>query len=147
MKILVVEDDLQMVSLYREWLSSILSHYRFNEPVVVTILSSGIEAGNLLSDLDSPYDITILDQVLPGESGDRLYSKYVDRMGKVVISSSYIDRFKGDLKGEDTSDCLFLKKPFNLAVLGDSLKGILELKGGLFDGQSSNIESKKYSII
>ena len=147
MRILVVEDDIQMVSLYKEWLPDILSRYKFDSPVVVTMICNGIEAGNILHDSDVPYDITILDQVLPGESGDALYSKYMDRMGTVVISSSYLDRFKKDLDGMDTSKCLFLKKPFNLSVLNDSLKDSLISKGGLFDEQSRNIESKKYEVI
>ena len=66
MNILVIEDDLQMIRLYKDWLSDILTSFSFNRPTVVSFVTNGSEADALLSDNKHTYDITFLDLVLPG---------------------------------------------------------------------------------
>ena len=90
MNILIIEDDIQMLKLYRDWLSDILVSFSFKDPAVVSFVTNGKEADYLLDSKDRNYDITFLDIVLPGMSGVELYNKHLATMGDVVISSSYV---------------------------------------------------------
>ena len=149
MNILIIEDDIQMLKLYRDWLSDILVSFSFKDPAVVSFVTNGKEADYLLDSKDRNYDITFLDIVLPGMSGVELYNKHLATMGDVVISSSYVARFKEEAHIPDHTHRLFmLKKPFNKEDLRNKVSSLLRSKGVTENADSSGTgTSQKYKII
>ena len=149
MNILIIEDDIQMLKLYKDWLSDILISFSFKDPVVVSFVTNGKEADSLLDSKDRNYDITFLDIVLPGMSGVELYNKHLATMGDVVISSSYVARFKeGACIPEHTHRLFMLNKPFNKDDLRNKVSSLLRSKGVTENADSSGTgTSQKYKII
>lgn len=149
MNILVIEDDLQMIRLYKDWLSDILTSFSFNRPTVVSFVTNGSEADALLSDNKHTYDITFLDLVLPGMSGIELYNKHLATLGDVVISSSYTARFKEEAKVLDLYHGLsIMNKPFDKEDLRNQLSSLLRDKGvSEYADSPGTGKSQKYQII
>ena len=148
MKILVIEDDIQMLKLYKDWLSEILTSFSFKDPAVVSFVTNGKEADALLNN-NVKFDITFLDIVLPGMSGVDLYNKHLATLGDVVISSSYVSRFKEEAKISDTFKDLFvLNKPFDKECLKNRLSSLLRSKGVTEYADNPGIgTSQKYKVI
>jgi len=121
--ILIAEDDEILRGLYEEWLPELLSGHR--DTVVVSILPDGREVGSLLN--RSSYDITILDMALPGMSGPDLFKKYNDKMGNIILASTYADIFNSVLKS--SRECLILNKPFTKEDLKHKLDLAMEANG------------------
>lgn len=118
--ILIAEDDSLMKDMYISWLSDILKD---NSGVIVSIISNGREVSECLSRKN--YDLTILDVALPNVSGIDLYRQYGDKMGKILLASSYADLFSKYLN--DTDKCIILNKPFNKSDLKEFLNSISEV--------------------
>ena len=149
MHILIVEDDIQMLKLYKDWLSDILTSFSFKDPTIVSFVTNGNEADSLLSDNNISFDITFLDIVLPGMSGVDLYNKHLATMGDVVISSSYVSRFKEEAKVSNSFKGLFvMNKPFDKECLRNRLSSLLRSKGVMEYADSTGTgSSQKYKII
>ena len=149
MNILVIEDDIQMLKLYKDWLSDILTSFSFKSPTVVSFLTNGKEADSVLNNSDRKYDITFLDIVLPGMSGVELYNKHLATFGDVVVSSSYGARFQEGAHIPDHTEKLFmLNKPFNKDDLRNRVSSLLRNKGVTENVDSSGTgTSQKYKVI
>lgn len=148
MNILVIEDDIQMLKLYKDWLSDILTSFSFKDPAIVSFVTNGNEADALLNN-NIRFDITFLDIVLPGMSGVDIYNKHLATLGDVVISSSYVSRFKKEAAVSNTFKDLFvLNKPFDKECLRKRLSSLLRSKGVTEHADSPGIgTSQKYKII
>lgn len=149
MNILVIEDDIQMLRLYRDWLADILTSFSFKSPAIVSFVTNGNEADALLSASKHTYDITFLDLVLPGMSGIELYNKHLATLGDVVISSSYTARFREEAKVLDLYHGLsIMNKPFDKEDLRNQLSSLLRTKGVSEHADSSGTgKSQKYKVI
>lgn len=135
--ILIAEDDKVLRDLYMEWLPDILSGAT---GVIVSFISNGIDASEALA--KKKYDMTILDMALPSVSGLDLYRKHREKMGKLVIASSYATIFSKYLKSDEK--CSILNKPFGKTELNATLRSLLEV-GNAYTGAIGN--SQEYISI
>ena len=142
MKILIVEDDILLQNLYKEWIPGLIAHYNFSSPVIVEFANSGTEAKTILE--FKKYDITFLDMVLPGISGVELFKKYVDSMGEVVLCSSHVEYFKEYLGFENYP--FILQKPFDFEKILHIFDKLLKEKFTDVDFSTDNT-GKKYKTI
>lgn len=110
--ILVIEDDLNMAELQRDYLQ--MTGY------TVDIVLDG--AQGLQQALTRPYDIIIIDLMLPGKSGYEIIKELRERLEipLVIVSarSEDIDKIRGLGLGADD----YLTKPFSLAELAARIK-------------------------
>ncbi len=117
-ELLIVEDDLEMQEFYKDMLQG--------EQFTVTLASNGEEGIKKIK--EKKYDIVILDILMEGMTGDRLFallrrdSQYKE---VPVIMASALD--------EKTYQCFqalgnvsFLEKPFNKEKLLDEITKRLE---------------------
>lgn len=118
--ILIAEDDSVLKDLYMEWLPEILHG---STGIVVSFITNGSDASEALS--KKKYDLTVLDMALPNISGLDLYRRHRDKMGKLVIASSYATIFSKYLKSDEKYS--ILNKPFGKKELSSILRNLLEV--------------------
>lgn len=85
-RVLIVEDDDITREMYKVVLVNSLPR---SAGLIVEFASNGREASRLLE--AGPYDLSIVDLALPGINGLDLVKLYRDKLGKIVVVSSYID--------------------------------------------------------
>jgi len=125
MKILVVEDELELLLEIKEFMSQ--------EDFLCETASSFDEADKKLSLYE--YDVAVIDITLPGGSGLQLIKKLQEQKsntGIMIISAknSLDDKLYGlDIGADD-----YLTKPFHMAELNSRINAILRRRK--FDGQN-----------
>ena len=136
-RILFVEDDAMTLSIYRNWLRKWLLP---SCAVMAQFACSGIEAEQFLN--GGEFDVTFLDLAIPGKSGLELLREHRDKMGALVIASSYPEMVKRILD----SGYNVLVKPFSELDFVESLSSVLN--GGAADVVKSTVgELEGYQII
>ncbi len=115
-KILVVDDDSQLVEMITDWLN--LQKYS------VESISNGIEALSLMKSFS--YDVIVLDWDLPGLLGPDVCQSYRDWGGQTPIimltgKGAIEDKEKGFCSGSDD----YLTKPFHPKELSLRIKALL----------------------
>ena len=143
MKILIIEDEKDLVEIMKNYLGS--------EGFLCESASSYFEAEDSLSVFK--YDIIILDLTLPGGDGLDLIKLIKERnkeAGLLIVSAknSLDDKIKGLDKGADD----YISKPFHLAELNSRIKSLARRRH--FDGTNElifneikiNIESNEISV-
>jgi DNA-binding response OmpR family regulator len=123
-RLLLIEDDTELVSMVAEWLSS---------EYVVEVAVDGQQGLDKLR--DSSYDLIVLDWRLPKISGIDLCKQYRSEGGKTPIimltgRSSVADREEGLDGGADD----YLVKPFSMRELTSRLRA-LSRRGNLVSNQ------------
>ncbi len=110
LRILVIDDD-QMV---REMFSEILSLNGHQ----VTLAASGQVALDILTASDSPFDLVILDVIMPNMSGVECYQNIqkISPSQKVIFCSGYTDSQVLQPYLDD-ANCCFLSKPFRTKLM------------------------------
>lgn len=141
MKILLVEDDLELSANVREWLSA--ERYDISE------CASGNEALERLKEQD--YDLIILDIQLPGLNGIEVCKSYRATRGSTPIlmltgKGTVDDRVVGLDAGADD----YLAKPFSLKELTARVRALLrrpaELKSNVLEVGCLKLDTSKYRI-
>ena len=115
MKILIIEDEIELVETMKSYLSS--------EGFLCETVSSYFEAEDSLSVFN--YDIIVLDLTLPGGDGLDLIKLIKERnrnAGLLIVSAknSLDDKIKGLDMGADD----YITKPFHLAELNSRIKSL-----------------------
>ncbi len=143
MKILIIEDEKDLVEIMKNYLGS--------EGFLCESASSYFEAEDSLSVFK--YDIIILDLTLPGGDGLDLIKLIKERnkeAGLLIVSAknSLDDKIKGLDMGADD----YISKPFHLAELNSRIKSLARRRH--FDGTNElifneikiNVESNEISV-
>lgn len=143
MKILIIEDEKDLVEIMKNYLGS--------EGFLCESASSYFEAEDSLSVFK--YDIIILDLTLPGGDGLDLIKIIKERnkeAGLLIVSAknSLDDKIKGLDMGADD----YISKPFHLAELNSRIKSLARRRH--FDGTNElifneikiNVESNEISV-
>ena len=128
MKILIIEDEKELVETIKDYLES--------EGFLCETASSYFEAEDSLSVFN--YDIIILDLTLPGGNGLDLIKLIKDRnkqAGLLIVSArnSLDDKIRGLDMGADD----YITKPFHLAELNSRIKSLARRRH--FDGANELI--------
>ena len=134
-KILIVEDDPEIALLEKDYLEMVGCE--------VTIISDGLEAEQAI--LTLPWDLILLDLMLPGKSGSDICRDIRDKVDipvlMVTARGESIDKIRGLGLGADDYIC----KPFDPAELVARVKSHLSryqrLTGGGKGGELSGAES------
>ena len=120
--LLIVDDD-------RE-LGQMLTEYLTGEGFQVTLLRDGAEALDRLTEQTHPFDLVILDVMLPSLSGFEVLRRLRHSLSVPVIMltahGADVDRIVGLELGADD----YLPKPFNPRELLARLRAILRRSGG-----------------
>ncbi|RTL40367.1 MAG: response regulator transcription factor [Candidatus Melainabacteria bacterium] len=119
-KILVVEDDKELVEVLQEWL--------VGEHHIVDVVNDGKEGCERLRMYD--YDIAILDWQLPGMDGPDIVRHYRGTGGNIPLlmltgKTDYLDKEQGLDSGADD----YLTKPFHPRELSARLRALLRRSG------------------
>ena len=143
MKILIIEDEKDLVEIMKNYLGS--------EGFLCESASSYFEAEDSLSVFK--YDIIILDLTLPGGDGLDLIKLIKERnkeAGLLIVSAknSLDDKIRGLDMGADD----YISKPFHLAELNSRIKSLARRR--YFDGTNElifneikiNVESNEISV-
>ena len=89
---------------------------------------NGSEAARIGSDVNQPIDILITDWKMPGMTGDVLARQLMEeRPTLVVILMSGYDEVEEIAKTFDPARVRFLRKPFNPALLDQTIRILLGL--------------------
>ena len=143
MKILIIEDEIELVSTMKNYLSS--------EGFLCETVKSYFEAEDALSAFN--YDIIILDLTLPDGNGLDLIKIIKERnkdAGLLIVSAknSLDDKIKGlDLGADD-----YMTKPFHLAELNSRIKSLArrrQFSGSnelVFNEIKINVDSGEVSV-
>ncbi|MBS1956513.1 MAG: response regulator transcription factor [Cyanobacteria bacterium SZAS-4] len=119
-KILVVEDDKELVEVLQDWL--------VGEHHIVDVVHDGKEGAERLRMYD--YDVAILDWELPGMHGPSIVKEYRDGGGTIPLlmltgKTNYTDKEQGLDSGADD----YLTKPFHPRELSARLRALLRRSG------------------
>ena len=113
--ILVVDDEYTV----RNVLNLALQHLGYD----VTIASSGLEAVAKYQERGQPFDLVLLDMLMPQMSGESTFNrlKEIDPQVKVLIISGYAseESIKAVLKGGGLG---FIQKPFTIEALAQRIQ-------------------------
>jgi DNA-binding response OmpR family regulator len=133
MKILIIEDEIELVETMKTYLSS--------EGFLCETGVSYFEAEDAVSVYN--YDIIILDLTLPGGNGLDLIKKIKEKnrdAGLLIVSAknSLSDKIKGLDMGADD----YITKPFHLAELNSRIKSLIRRRqfGGLKEIEFNEIK-------
>ncbi len=141
MKILIVEDDLDISTNVGDWLSA--------ERYDVSACADGKEALDRLK--TQVYDLIILDVQLPGMDGIELCKRFRESRGNTPIlmltgKGTIEDRVTGLDAGADD----YLAKPFSLKELTSRVRALLrrpaELKNNVLEVGCLKLDTMKYRI-
>ena len=107
-KILVVDDELDVVGTIKAFLEKANPHYH------VVVATSGFEAGHLISSFKP--DVVILDMVMPGLNGfsvcRRIKSNHIARVTKIIAVTTYSSKENLEKIRKEGAD-IVLTKPFD----------------------------------
>ena len=119
--ILVIEDEKQLVDLFRQILERL--GYR------VLVAETGKEAVELAKTFDGQIDLALLDIKLPDMDGGRVYPLIMEARPdlKVIVCSGYSIHGPAQ-KILDAGAEGFIQKPFSIAPFAEKLKEVLEEK-------------------
>jgi len=120
--ILLVDDEQIILDVAKEMLAGL----GYN----ILSASRGEEALDLYKANRERIDIVILDMVMPGMGGEKVYDrlKEIDPSIKVILSSGYT--VNGNIKRILEHGCNdFIQKPFTLHELSQKIRGILDKPG------------------
>jgi len=118
-KILVVDDEEQILSLLEDMLTTI-GHQ-------VIAVNNGLDALNIFRNAKDTIKLAILDIQMPDIDGKRLFMemKIIEPKLKVLISSGYDEKTALDEIGPYDPDG-FIQKPYRRATLKEKIKEILK---------------------
>ncbi len=117
LRVLIVEDDVVLRELLREVLEG--------EEMELLVASTATAASRIVEEANGCIDVLISDVVLPGESGDRLARRLLERCPdlRVLMISGCSDAARlAEVLGEQTP---FLPKPFTPEALRSRLRDML----------------------
>ncbi len=115
-KILIVEDERHLAESVREWL--------FLDGHLVQIASDSEEAARTLS--ESPFDVILLDILLPGASGLEFCRTYRSLGGTArILITSAKGRTSDVEAGLDAGADDYITKPFDLKVLTARIRALM----------------------
>jgi DNA-binding response OmpR family regulator len=116
MRILIVEDDVQIADMLAEALG--------NHQYVVDIAQDGELAWNWLETCE--YDLVLLDVTLPKINGIRLCQKLRDRRSTVpILMLTARDALEDKVLGLDAGADVYMVKPFDLEELLAQIRALL----------------------
>jgi DNA-binding response OmpR family regulator len=116
MRILIVEDDVQIADMLAEALS--------NHQYVVDIAKDGELAWDWLEAWD--YDLVLMDVTLPKISGIRLCQQLRDRRSSVpILMLTARDTLEDKVLGLDAGADVYMVKPFDLEELMAQIRALL----------------------
>jgi DNA-binding response OmpR family regulator len=116
MRILIVEDDVQIADMLAEALG--------NHQYVVDIANDGEMAWNWIEACD--YDLILLDVTLPKINGIRLCQKLRDRPSTVsILMLTARDTLEDKVLGLDAGADVYMVKPFDLEELLAQIRALL----------------------
>jgi DNA-binding response OmpR family regulator len=116
MRILIVEDDVQIADMLAEALG--------NHQYVVDIAQDGELAWNWLETCE--YDLVLLDVTLPKINGIRLCQKLRDRRSTVpILMLTARDALEDKVVGLDAGADVYMVKPFDLEELLAQIRALL----------------------
>jgi DNA-binding response OmpR family regulator len=116
MRILIVEDDVQIADMLAEALG--------NHQYVVDIAKDGEMAWNWLEVCE--YDLILLDVTLPKINGIRLCQKLRDRRSTVsILMLTARDTLEDKVLGLDAGADVYMVKPFDLEELMAQIRALL----------------------
>ncbi len=116
-KILVVEDDVYIQELIREFLQA--QNYQ------VDVTDDGIEAWKLLSTNENQYDLVLLDVMLPNLDGFSLCKMIRQKSAIPVIILTALSEEKDQLKAFELEADDYITKPFSFNVLVRRVEAVL----------------------
>lgn len=139
-KILLVEDDITLVELLKDWFA--------NEGHILEVASTGGDAKQLLNAYE--YDVIILDWDLPDTTGFQIAKDYRQNGGDKIIlfltGKGSIDSKEAGLEYADD----YLTKPFEIRELSARIKSLLRRPSGLLPIEIKigdvSLESKSYTL-
>jgi DNA-binding response OmpR family regulator len=143
MKILIIEDEKELLATMKKYLES--------EGFLCEIATSYFEAEDSLSVFN--YDIIILDLTLPGGNGLDLIRLIKDRnrqAGLLIVSAK--NSLDDTIKGLDMGADDYISKPFHLSELNSRIKSLARRRH--FDGTNEliyneikiNVDSNEVSV-
>jgi len=119
--ILLVEDDKEIL----KYTKNVLSEFGYN----IIEAENGKKAVELVKDGDMKPDMLITDMVMPEMNGMELSEKIVKILPncKILYVSGYSDDHIIE-SGEIDKDLAFIQKPFNVKVLLEKIRDVMETK-------------------
>src|SRR5262249_36190527 len=119
-KILLVEDDLGLAKMIRDWL--IFEHHQVDH------VADGNEGAEKLKFYN--YDMVILDWMLPGKTGVQIVREYRDQRGATpVLMLTGRDTVPDKEVGLDSGADDYLTKPFHMKELSARVRALLRRPG------------------
>jgi CheY-like chemotaxis protein len=122
--ILLVDDEEMIVQVGTSMLEKI--GYR------VLSANSGKKAVDLFKSCPDPFDLVILDMIMPGMSGAETFEKLreIDPHVKVLLSSGYsVEGQAGELLKKGCQG--FIQKPYNIGELSKKLRSVINQENSL----------------
>jgi CheY-like chemotaxis protein len=126
MKLLLIEDDKDLIVLYGRWVKSLGYEY--------SVCENGFQAGiEILKQTESHnFDIIVTDLRLPGKSGEELIDFLTSietghDKTPILILSGFIDE-KLKIKFKKKKNIYYLEKPVSKETLSDTLDEIRTLE-------------------
>lgn len=120
-RILVIDDEFPV----RNVLSLSLEHLGYT----VSMAASGEEGIELYRQSKEPFDLVILDMLMPNMTGDQVYFRLreLDRAVKVLLISGYSSQESVELVLEN-GGMGFIQKPFTISELAERVRQCIDVK-------------------